>query len=116
MYGFTIGMWLGGIKKVDLYLHMMSQPPWDRQLESSPGKPFYIIHYTYGMDYKKTGAGSAAAAVLQQGRPYCPHTVHPILSLVWCRGPPQLMAGRTLLMVARSRRRVHAWQDGRVAL
>ena len=25
MYGFAIGLWLGGIKHVDLYLHMMSQ-------------------------------------------------------------------------------------------
>ena len=72
MYGFTIGMWLGGIKKVDLYLHMMSQPPWDRQLESSPGKPFYIIHYTYGMDYKKTGAGSAGGGGTAAGPPLSP--------------------------------------------
>ena len=55
MYGFCIGLWLAGVKKVDLYLHMMSQPPWDRNMELSPGKPFHIIHYTYGMDYKLTG-------------------------------------------------------------
>lgn len=29
MYGFAIGAWLGGIKKFDLFLHMMAQPPWD---------------------------------------------------------------------------------------
>jgi hypothetical protein len=55
MYGFAIGLFLGGVKHVDLYLHMMSQPPWDMNLDQSPGKPFYIIHYTYGMDYKLTG-------------------------------------------------------------
>ena len=63
-YGFTIGVWLAGIKKVDLYLHMMSQPPWDKHLELSPGKPFSIIHYTYGMDYKLTGTGAAVMRVL----------------------------------------------------
>mmetsp|Transcript_36561 Transcript_36561/g.92332 ORF Transcript_36561/g.92332 Transcript_36561/m.92332 type:complete len:560 (-) Transcript_36561:275-1954(-) len=55
MYGFTIACWLAGIKHVDLYLHMMAQPPWDAKLEMAPGKPFYILHYTYGMDYKLTG-------------------------------------------------------------
>lgn len=55
MYGFTIACWLGGIKHVDLYLHMMAQPPWDTRMELSPTKPFYILHYTYGMDYKLTG-------------------------------------------------------------
>jgi hypothetical protein len=58
MYGFTIALWLAGIKHVDLYLHMMSQPPWDVHEEMSPGKLFHIIHYTYGMDYKLTGTRS----------------------------------------------------------
>lgn len=26
-------------------------------MEMAPGKPFYILHYTYGMDYKLTGEG-----------------------------------------------------------
>lgn len=56
MYGFTIAAYLGGIKKVDLFLHMMAQPPWDTNLELGPNKPYYILHYTYGMDYKLTGA------------------------------------------------------------
>lgn len=29
---------------------MMSQPPWDEKLE-----PYYILHYTYGMDYTLAG-------------------------------------------------------------
>lgn len=56
MYGFTFALWLGGIKHVDLFLHMMAQPPWDNKLNMAPNKPFYILHYTYGMDYKLTGA------------------------------------------------------------
>lgn len=28
----------------------MSQPPWDEKLE-----PYYILHYTYGMDYTLAG-------------------------------------------------------------
>ncbi|MEW5304340.1 MAG: hypothetical protein WDW36_006957 [Sanguina aurantia] len=55
MYGFTIAAYLGGIRKVDLFLHMMAQPPWDTSLELGPHKPYYILHYTYGMDYKLTG-------------------------------------------------------------
>jgi hypothetical protein len=33
MYGFTIAAWLGGIRHVDLYLHMMAQPPWDTEMQ-----------------------------------------------------------------------------------
>ncbi|KAG2501810.1 hypothetical protein HYH03_000310 [Edaphochlamys debaryana] len=55
MYGFTIAAWLNGIKHVDLFLHMMAQPPWDQEMTMANGKPFYILHYTYGMDYKLTG-------------------------------------------------------------
>ncbi|KXZ44208.1 hypothetical protein GPECTOR_71g569 [Gonium pectorale] len=55
MYGFTIAAWLNGIKHIDLFLHMMAQPPWDQEMKMANGKPFYILHYTYGMDYKLTG-------------------------------------------------------------
>ena len=34
---------------------MMAQPPWDSNILMAPQKPFHIIHYTYGMDYKLTG-------------------------------------------------------------
>ena len=57
MYGFTLALWIGGVKHVDLYMHMAAQPPWDTNLVMAPGKPFHIIHYTYGMDYKLTGEG-----------------------------------------------------------
>jgi hydroxyproline O-arabinosyltransferase len=55
MYGFTIAAWLAGIKKFDLYLNMMCQPPWDTRMNMTDTKPYYIVHYTYGMDYKLTG-------------------------------------------------------------
>jgi hypothetical protein len=55
MYGFTIALYLNGIKHTDLFLHMMAQPPWDTEMQLGPNKPFYIVHYTYGMDYKLTG-------------------------------------------------------------
>jgi len=32
-----------------------TQPPWDTSLDYAPGKPFYINHYTYGMDYTLEG-------------------------------------------------------------
>lgn len=34
---------------------MMAQPPWDTKMDMAPGKPFYILHYTYGMDYTLEG-------------------------------------------------------------
>lgn len=55
MYGFTIALHKVGIPKVDLFLHMMAQPPWDTQMGISPRRPYYIIHYTYGMDYTLSG-------------------------------------------------------------
>ncbi|KAJ9530850.1 hypothetical protein QJQ45_028857 [Haematococcus lacustris] len=55
MYGYTIAAYLAGVRKTDLFLHMMAQPPWDTKMEMSPTKPFYILHYTYGMDYTKEG-------------------------------------------------------------
>eukprot|EP00198_Chlamydomonas_reinhardtii_P000268 XP_001689603.1 predicted protein [Chlamydomonas reinhardtii] len=55
MYGFTIALWLNGIKHVDLFLNMQAQPPWDQEMHMANGKPFYILHYTYGMDYKLSG-------------------------------------------------------------
>ena len=33
-----------------------SQPPYDADYELVPGRPFYILHYTYGLDFdQKTG-------------------------------------------------------------
>jgi hypothetical protein len=55
MYGFTIALYNAGITHVDLFLHMMAQPPWDHKMEMAHEKPYYILHYTYGMDYKFTG-------------------------------------------------------------
>ncbi len=55
MYAFTLSVWEAGIKKVDLYPQIMAQPPWDKEMDQGPGKPFHIIHYTYGMDYTFEG-------------------------------------------------------------
>lgn len=43
MYGFAISCWIAQLPRVDLHLEMMSQPPWDTELE-----PYYLLHYTYG--------------------------------------------------------------------
>lgn len=50
MYAFTIAMYKAGIRNVGLHLKMMAQPPWDSELD-----PYYILHYTYGMDYTLDG-------------------------------------------------------------
>eukprot|EP00891_Asterochloris_glomerata_P002540 jgi/Astpho2/2540/e_gw1.00048.41.1_t len=50
MYGFAISCYKVGLPPVGLELNMMSQPPWDTELE-----PYYMLHYTYGMDYRLTG-------------------------------------------------------------
>eukprot|EP00798_Chlamydomonas_sp_ICE-L_P018627 gene18627-25142_t len=55
MYGFCIAIFMAGITKVDLHPHLMAQPPWDKNMHHPNGKPFLILHYTYGMDYKLTG-------------------------------------------------------------
>ena len=41
MYGFTLSCHMAGIPRVDLYLRMMSQPPWDSDLGQ-----YYLLHYT----------------------------------------------------------------------
>ena len=43
MYGFAISCYKAGLPAVGLELNMMSQPPWDTELE-----PYYMLHYTYG--------------------------------------------------------------------
>lgn len=50
MYAFTLSCYKAGIRNIGLHLKMMSQPPWDEKLE-----PYYILHYTYGMDYTLAG-------------------------------------------------------------
>lgn len=50
MYAFTLSLYKAGIRHVDLHLKMMSQPPYDSKME-----PFYLLHYTYGMDYTLDG-------------------------------------------------------------
>lgn len=50
MYGFAISCYNTGVVPIDLHLKMMSQPPWDEKLE-----PYYVLHYTYGMDYTLEG-------------------------------------------------------------
>lgn len=62
MYAFTIALYVAGIKHVDLHLNMMSQPPWDSKMELSPGKPYQILHYTYGCDYTLDGKFTPGAA------------------------------------------------------
>jgi hypothetical protein len=34
MYAFTISLWTVGVKKVELVLHLMAQPPWDSKLQA----------------------------------------------------------------------------------
>jgi len=50
MYGFTLALSKLGIGPVDVHLKMMAQPPWDTEIE-----PYYIMHFTYGMDYTLDG-------------------------------------------------------------
>lgn len=50
MYAFTLSCYKAGIRGIDLHLKMMSQPPYDTKMQ-----PFYLLHYTYGMDYTNEG-------------------------------------------------------------
>lgn len=46
---------VAGVRKVDLVLHLMAQPPWDARMVLSANKSFYILHYTYGSDFTLDG-------------------------------------------------------------
>ena len=50
MYAFTMSMYLAGIKDCSLYPEWMAQPPWDSDFNK-----YYLLHYTYGMDYTLDG-------------------------------------------------------------
>ena len=49
MYGYTIASKIAGVRH-DLRPALMAQPPWDKGLGE-----FFILHFTYGMDYDRTG-------------------------------------------------------------
>eukprot|EP00798_Chlamydomonas_sp_ICE-L_P005855 gene5855-6147_t len=44
-----------GIKDVVIVDDLMAQPPYQTALEFKKGSPYYLIHYTYGLDYNKSG-------------------------------------------------------------
>lgn len=46
MYAFSMAMYLAGLSNIDLWPHIMAQPPYDSDYELRPGRPFYINHYT----------------------------------------------------------------------
>jgi hydroxyproline O-arabinosyltransferase len=50
MFAFTMSLYEVGVRDVGLHPKMMSQPPFDEKLE-----PWYLLHYTYGMDYTNEG-------------------------------------------------------------
>lgn len=54
MYAFAMAVWTSGLKSVDLYGHLVAQPPFDETYELTAGRPFYILHYTYGLDFNTT--------------------------------------------------------------
>ena len=37
MYAFTMSLWVAGIKDVDLYPHIMAQPPYNQDYELKSG-------------------------------------------------------------------------------
>ena len=57
MYGFTLSCHMVGIPRVDLFLRMMSQPPWDTEVQR-----YYLLHYTYGPAWPPSAVRSAALA------------------------------------------------------
>ena len=54
MYAFAMSMYAAGLREFDLIPHMMAHTPYDSDLELYPGRPFYILHYTYGLDFNQT--------------------------------------------------------------
>jgi len=60
MYAFTISCHLEGVPPASLHIKMMGQPPWDTKLKDG----FYLLHYTYGMDYDKIRCSCLAASLI----------------------------------------------------
>ena len=58
MFAFSMAMYVAGVREVDLVPHMMAHTPYDSELELYPGRPFHILHYTYGLDFNQTTGGS----------------------------------------------------------
>lgn len=54
MYAFTIALYNHNIGPTSLHMELASQPPWDTTMDMN-GIPYYILHYTYGMDYTLDG-------------------------------------------------------------
>ncbi|KAL4519320.1 hypothetical protein Ndes2526A_g00413 [Nannochloris sp. 'desiccata'] len=50
MYAFSLAAYKAGLRDIGLHIKLMSQPPFDTTLD-----PYYILHYTYGMDYTLDG-------------------------------------------------------------
>lgn len=50
MYAFAMSLYTIGERFVSLHPDWMAQPPWDETMKS-----FYLLHYTYGMDYTLQG-------------------------------------------------------------
>lgn len=55
MYAFALAMYMSGLTNVTTPLNIMAQPPWDTDLNITDSRPYYILHYTYGMDYTLNG-------------------------------------------------------------
>lgn len=75
MYAFTIALYVSGVRHVDLVLHLMAQPPWDNRMALGKGKPYYILHYTYGNDFTLDGKhvpGARAGARFRAAGACCP--------------------------------------------
>ncbi|GMH33444.1 hypothetical protein BSKO_01278 [Bryopsis sp. KO-2023] len=55
MYAFSLTAFNLGLKNMTMVPNMMGQPPWDDALNVTSTTPFYLIHYTYGMDFALNG-------------------------------------------------------------
>ena len=88
MYAFTISLWRVGVKRVDLVLHLMAQPPWDSKLEVGAGAGRGAARGGPGERGTQAAPGCAGAARWRAGR--CPPT--PALSPA--NATPQLSKGK----------------------
>jgi hydroxyproline O-arabinosyltransferase len=58
MYAFAFALYNLGVRKTLLAPELAAQPPWDTEARAKQGEGelFYMIHYTYGMDYARNGS------------------------------------------------------------
>eukprot|EP00891_Asterochloris_glomerata_P005594 jgi/Astpho2/5594/e_gw1.00079.269.1_t len=111
MYAFAItASQLQPPLQIDLHPEFQLQPPWDQEL-SVRGKPAYILHFTYGLDF--TPEGTACYGTLSDihwdKRDYT--TLYPPRNATWPPSIQHTAARKHLELIAEAAAHLEHWHD-----